>query len=109
MRLSHTLMMFAVFCLVPAFIFAAGDAEKGKATFATKCKTCHGAGGEGNPGMAKALKVEFRHLGSKEVQARKDDEFKKIVTEGQGKMKPVAGVAGADLDNVVAFVRTLKQ
>jgi hypothetical protein len=36
-------------------------------------------------------------------------DVKKIVTEGQGKMKPVAGVAGADLDNVVAYVHSLKK
>ena len=55
------------------------------------------------------MKVELRPLGSKEVQARKDDDLKKVVTEGTGKMKPIAGVAGADLDNAIAFVRTFKQ
>jgi len=35
--------------------------------------------------------------------------LKKIITTGTGKMQPVGGVAGADLDNLVAFVRTLKQ
>jgi mono/diheme cytochrome c family protein len=103
--------VLAVLCLVPGLLFAAGagDAAKGKGVFAAKCKGCHGAAGEGNPGIAKAMKVEMRALGSKEVQAKKDDELKKVVTDGTGKMKAVAGVAGTDLDNVIAFVRTLKQ
>jgi len=35
----------------------AADAAAGKAIFASKCKTCHGADGQGNPGMAKVLKT----------------------------------------------------
>jgi mono/diheme cytochrome c family protein len=38
-----------------------------------------------------------------------DDDIKKIVTTGKGKMKPVTAVSGADLDNVVAYVRSLKK
>ena len=81
----------------------------GKALFTKKCKICHGAEGQGNPGMAKVLKVEIKHLGDASVQGKTDDDIKKAVTEGFGKMKPVKGVAGGDLDNVLAFVRTLKK
>jgi hypothetical protein len=38
-----------------------------------------------------------------------DDELKKVITGGKGKMKPIAGVSGADADNVVAYIRTLKK
>ena len=81
----------------------AADAAAGKAIFDTKCKTCHGAEGQGNPAIAKMMKVEMKPLG--ETTA----DIKKVVTEGQGKMKPLTGVAGADLDNVVAFVHSLKK
>jgi mono/diheme cytochrome c family protein len=103
--------VFTVLCFVPGLLFAAaaGDAAKGKDLYAAKCKSCHGAAGEGNQGMAKAMKVELRPLGSKDVQAKKDDELKKVVTDGTGKMKAIAGVVGTDLDNVIAFLRTLKQ
>jgi cytochrome c5 len=90
--------------MVPAF---AGPTE-GKEVYDTKCKACHGASGQGNPAMAKMMKVEMRALGSKEVQALSDADLKKIVTEGKGKMKPVAGLAAKQVDDVVAFVRTLK-
>ena len=81
----------------------AADAAAGKAIFATKCRTCHGAEGDGNPSIAKMLKVDLKPLSSSTA------DVKKVVTEGQGKMKPVTGVTGADLDNVVAYVRSLKK
>jgi hypothetical protein len=40
---------------------------------------------------------------------RSDDEMKKIITEGKGKMRPVSAVMGAATDNVVAYVRSLKK
>jgi hypothetical protein len=35
--------------------------------------------------------------------------LKKVVTDGQGKMRPIASVTGAALDNVIAYVRSLKK
>jgi hypothetical protein len=55
------------------------------------------------------LKVEMRPLGSKEVQAKTDAELKKIILEGMGKMKPVSGVDAKAADNLVDYLRTLKQ
>jgi len=90
--------------MVPAI---AGPTE-GKEVYDSKCKNCHGASGQGNPGLAKMMKVEMRPLGSKEVQAQSDADLKKIVTDGKGKMKPVAGLSAKQVDDVVAFLRTLK-
>jgi hypothetical protein len=58
--------------------------------------------------MAKMLKVEMRALGSKEVQAQSDVDLKKVITQGKGKMKGVSGLSDKQVDDVVAFVRTLK-
>ena len=88
---------------------AAGDMEAGKAVYAKKCKSCHGAAGEGNPAMAKMLKAEIKHLGSKDVQQKKDDDIGKTITAGVGKMKPVKDLSPADVANVIAFTRSLKQ
>ena len=106
-----------VLCVAAAMLGAAlvtpsawaADAAAGKAVFEKKCKTCHAADGQGNPGMAKALKVEFKALGSAEVQKMSDAELKKVLTAGMGKMKPVSGLSDADADNVIAHVRTLKK
>jgi mono/diheme cytochrome c family protein len=87
--------------LAPA---AAASAKDGEAVFTAKCKNCHGADGTGNPAIAKMLNVTMKPLGS-----AADAEVKTAVTTGTGKMKPVAGVAGTDLDNLVAFVHTLKK
>jgi len=89
--------------------FAAGDAAAGKQTFSTKCAGCHGVAGEGKDTLAKMLKVEMRPLGSKEVQSQSDADLKKVILEGRGKMKAVAGIDAKTGDDVVTYLRTLKQ
>ena len=95
------------------FIAACGlawaGAPEGKAVFAEKCQACHGPNGEGKPAIAKMFKVEMHPLGSKEIQALSDADIKKVVTGGHGKMKPVAGLSDKQVDDVIAFVRTLKE
>ena len=86
-----------------------GDATAGKATFAKSCSTCHGADGNSpKEAIAKMLKAEIPALGTNEIQAKSDDEIKKVITEGYQKMKAVKGLSGKDLDNVIAFLRTIK-
>jgi mono/diheme cytochrome c family protein len=87
----------------------AADAGAGKTVFSHKCQICHGADGNGNAGMAAALHVKFVPLGSEEVQKMSDADIKKIITEGKGKMRPIQGLGDGDVDNVIAFVRTLKK
>jgi mono/diheme cytochrome c family protein len=87
----------------------AADAAAGKAVYDKSCKSCHGPDGAGNPAIAKMFKVDMKDLKASDVQAMGDDDLKKVVTDGKGKMKPVAGVSGAAADNVVAYVRSLKK
>jgi mono/diheme cytochrome c family protein len=86
----------------------AADVAAGKDTFGKKCASCHGANGEGKDSIAKMMKVEFRHLGSKEVQAKSDAELMKIITEGGGKMKPVKDVDSKATEDIVSYLRTLR-
>jgi mono/diheme cytochrome c family protein len=97
-----------IILLAAAAALAAGDAAAGKAVYDKSCKSCHGAEGQGNPGIAKMLKVTLRHLGSKEVQAKSDAGLKKESIDGVGAMKPVK-ITPKQGDDVVAFLRTLKQ
>jgi mono/diheme cytochrome c family protein len=86
----------------------AADVAAGKDIFGKKCASCHGANGEGKDSIAKMMKVEFRHLGSKEVQAKSDAELMKIITEGGGKMKPVKDVDSKATEDIVSYLRTLR-
>ena len=102
----RSLMLLAVvFSLACAVQSAqAASATAGQAVYKAKCQMCHAADGSGTLPKAKA-----DPLGGAKVQAMTDAQLKSAVTAGAATMKPVAGVAGADLDNVVAFVRTLKK
>lgn len=86
----------------------AADAGAGKAAYDKSCKSCHGVDGTANPAIAKMMKVDMRNLQSAEVQAESDDELKKIIVDGKGKMKPMPNLAGS-ADNIVAYMRTLKK
>ena len=82
---------------IPAAASFAADAAAGKAVFDTKCKMCHGAEGAG-AAMAKAP-----------IAGTPEATVKATVANGKGKMKPVASVTGAALDNVAAYVASLKK
>jgi mono/diheme cytochrome c family protein len=87
----------------------AADAGAGQAAYDKSCKACHGADGTPNPAIAKMLKVDMPDLKSAEAQALSDDDIKKIVAEGKGKMKPVKTVSPDGMNDVIAYIRTLKK
>ncbi|PYT31305.1 MAG: hypothetical protein DMG58_12530 [Acidobacteria bacterium] len=83
--------------LVSSLPLAADDAAAGKAD------------GAGNPAVAKMMKVEMKPLGSKEIQAKSDEDLKEVIKKGAGKMKPITSLSDDQASAVVAFIRTLKQ
>jgi mono/diheme cytochrome c family protein len=113
MKITLKAALSTCFALSLAGVFAgsalAADAAAGKATYTARCKTCHGTDGQGNAAMAKTLNAEIKPLSSDEVQKKSDADIKNAVSAGVGKMKPISTVTGADLDNVVAYVRSLKK
>ncbi len=84
----------------------AADAAAGKAVYDKSCKSCHGPDGTPSAGMAKALNL--KDLKSPDVQAASDDDLKKVITDGKGRMKPVPA-ASASAADVVAYLRSLKK
>jgi mono/diheme cytochrome c family protein len=104
-KILATFTLVAV-CATAAF---AASAKAGQAIYDRSCKSCHGADGTPNAAVAKMMKVDMKDLKSTEVQASSDDDMKKIVTEGKGKMKPVKAVSGPAVDDVIAYVRSLKK
>jgi mono/diheme cytochrome c family protein len=93
--MKRIVMTLALLSLPAAVAFGA-DAAAGKTVFDSKCKMCHGAAGAGGA-MDKAS------IAGTPVAATKD-----AVGKGKGKMKPVASVTGDALDNVAAYVASLK-
>ena len=107
--MKTTLTTVAGFLLLFTPSLMAGDAAAGKAAYDKSCKSCHGPTGTANPAIAKMMKVDMKDLGSPEVQAESDADLKKAITAGKGKMKPVATVSGPALEDVIAYVRSLKK
>jgi len=85
---------------------AKGDAAAGKDVFTKRCAMCHGPDASGNTPMANALGVVIPDYRSKTVQDLTDEELKKKITEGNGKMPAQSGLSDDDLANVIAYIRT---
>lgn len=80
----------------------------GAATYKSKCAMCHGPDGAGQTTMGKNLKL--RDLRSADVQKQTDAEHVKMISDGKGKMPAYKGkLTPADIDAVVAFIRTFKK
>jgi mono/diheme cytochrome c family protein len=86
----------------------AADAAAGKAAYDKSCKSCHGPDGTANPAVAKMMKVDMKDLKSPDIQAMSDDDLKKVITDGKGKMKPQASASSSAAD-IVAYIRTWKK
>lgn len=105
--MKRLLTMFVALVSLAGLALGSGNTQAGKAVFDKSCKTCHGADGQGNPVIAKMMKVTLRGLDSKEVQGKSDGALKKDIVEGTGKMKPVKGLSDNQLAEVLAYVRSL--
>ena len=80
----------------------------GAATYKAKCAMCHGPDGAGQTTMGKNLKL--RDLRSADVQKQTDAELVKWIADGKGKMPAYKGkLTPAEIDALVAFIRTLKK
>lgn len=109
-RIFLTLTTAAVlFCLIPfsdpSSMHAQTAAPK---TYTTNCVLCHAADGSGSSPSGKALKA--KDLGSKEVQAKSDEDLAEVITKGKGKM-PAFGnkLKPEQIKELTAYIRTLKK
>ena len=93
-----------------AGVALAADATAGADLYNKTCKGCHGADGAApNEKLAQMLGTKIPVLASAEIQAKSDDDIKKVITEGKGKMPAQKSVTGDSIDNVIAYLRTLKK
>jgi mono/diheme cytochrome c family protein len=101
----------------------AGDAAAGKTTFDTLCATCHGTTGKGDGPAGAALNPkprdfsvgDFKYDTDKDGKPGTDADLANIIKNGAGAyggsplMAPWGHLSDADLQNVVAYVRSLKK
>ncbi|HET7437082.1 MAG TPA: cytochrome c [Thermoanaerobaculia bacterium] len=107
MTKTLTVLTLCILIVAPA-AFAGGGGPDGAPIFKAKCAMCHGPDGAGQTTMGKNLKL--RDLRSAEVQKQTDAELVKWISDGKGKMPSYKGkLTPADIDAVVAFIRTLKK
>jgi mono/diheme cytochrome c family protein len=104
----RTMLITLALAAAAATSIQAASATAGKAAYDKSCKTCHGPDGTPNASIAKMMKVDMRDLKSADVQAMSDDDLAKVITDGKGKMKPVASASGSAPD-IVAYLRTWKK
>lgn len=128
-RLFTTTLMIAAIAIgsvIPSVAFA-GDVEAGKTKFLTLCVACHGESGKGDGPTGKALAAagqaaprdftvgEFVIDADKDGTTGTDADLKAVITKGalvfggSAMMAPVQGLSDADLANLIAFIRSLKQ
>lgn len=81
----------------------------GQKNYDAKCKSCHGKTGEGNPALAKALKVDPAVLSLKDLK-KSDDEWVAIIKEGKGKMPSLkAKLSDDEIKDLVKYIRAFSQ
>jgi len=93
-----------------------GDAEAGKKLYVDNCQKCHGDKGQGNSKQYKLVSAKIVPLGSKEAQDKSDDFIRKSMTDGcckptnkMDKVDDPRPLTPEEVENILAFVRTLKQ
>ena len=88
---------------------SAANVAAGGAAYDKSCKTCHGADGTANPEIADMMKVAIPDLKSPQVQGMSEADLKAVITNGKGKMPVTKAVTGPAVDDVVAYVHSLKK
>ena len=109
--------------LAPANALA-GDAEAGKTTYTTNCVSCHGETGKGDGPVGQVLQPPPRDFAAGDFQLDGDGDgtpgtdadLKAVIAKGAGAFggnQMMAAWSGLlsdeDIDNVVAYIRTLKK
>lgn len=102
--MKKAVAVFAMIAGAAAGVWAA-DAANGKAIYDKSCKSCHGADGTPSAGMQKM----FPTIIDLKKSTKSAADIQKVVTEGQGKMKPVGSVTGPAAADVAAYVKSLQK
>jgi cytochrome c6 len=98
----------AAIAIMAATTMTTAFAQAGADTYKAKCAMCHGADGQGNPPMVKAMGV--KPLNSPELVKASDAQLIADTTNGKGKMPPEKGkLTDAQIKDAVSYIRTLQK
>ena len=109
--------------LLPVAAGAAGDAAAGKSTYSTLCVSCHGETGKGDGPAGAALNPkprdfsigDYKYDADGDGTAGTDADMALIIKNGAAKyggsalMAPWGHLSDKQIQDVVAYVRSLKQ
>jgi cytochrome c len=110
MRKTLTILTaLVIICAGFTLPLIAGDAAAGKDLYMKKCKVCHAEDGAGTPAMQKKHGEKLLPLGGAKVQAMKDAEIAKEFKAAANHKALLKTTTDADIDNVIAHIRTLKK
>ncbi len=107
--------LIGIVTIALSLAWAAGDAAKGKTTYGQMCAGCHGSSGKGDGPAAASLNPKPTDLTNK-ATGLNDADLKKVIKGGgqaigKSPAMPALGAAlkGPDVDNLVAYLRSLEK
>ena len=124
LKLRHlAVALLASALLAPFAASAAGNAAAGKTLYTQNCASCHGDAGKGDGPVGKSLnppprdytKGEFKFDTDKDGKTGTDADLKNVIKNGAMKfggsplMAPWPAFTDAQLDDLIAYIRSLKQ
>ncbi len=122
LRIQLTMTACALLALPGAAV--AADAAAGKAKYDMFCAVCHGASGKGDGAAAppdpkpRDLSTgDFKFDTDGDGKSGSDADLKNVIRNGAAKYGgsqlmvawPAGAVPDADIDNIIAYIRSLKQ
>ncbi len=122
LRIQLTMTACALLALPGAAV--AADAAAGKAKYDMFCAVCHGASGKGDGAAAppdpkpRDLSTgDFKFDTDRDGKSGSDADLKNVIRNGAAKYDgsplmvawPAGAVPDADIDNIIAYIRSLKQ